>query len=94
MKEDMRGERILYPCYFDSALARSEGRRVPRSLGVKSPTLVDLEKAAKKCRLQYRIEQKPHPAHWTRREGRLVVVWSEGKEALIRRIARCIEGKR
>ncbi len=94
MKEDMHGARILYPCYFDSALARSEGRRVPRSRGVKGPTLGDLEKAVKKCRLKYQVEQKSHPAHWTRREGRLIVVWSEGKEALLQKIARCLEGKR
>ena len=33
----VQGERILYPCYFNAAYSRAEGRRVPRSLGAKAP---------------------------------------------------------
>ncbi|HZD43792.1 MAG TPA: signal recognition particle subunit SRP19/SEC65 family protein [Methanomicrobiales archaeon] len=94
MKEETQGERILYPCYFNAGLARSEGRRVPRSLGVSKPTLADLERALKKCNLKFRVEEHPHPAHWTRREGRAVVKWSESKEALLMRVARCMEAKK
>jgi signal recognition particle subunit SRP19 len=91
----MKGERVLYPCYFNAGLARNEGRRVPRSIAVKNPTLADLEKAAKKCRVEYRVEEKkPHPTYWARREGRIVVTWTLPKERLLKDIARCMEGGR
>jgi signal recognition particle subunit SRP19 len=88
------GERILYPCYFDATLDRASGRRVPRPLAVKSPTLQDLERALKRDHLGFRAEEKHHPAHWARREGRLIVAWKGSKEELLRRVARGLEGKR
>jgi signal recognition particle subunit SRP19 len=94
MKEEMKGERILYPCYFNASLKRSEGRRVPRSRSVRDPTLADLEKAAKKCGVRFRVEQKSHPAFWWKREGRIIAVWSEGKEKLLKRISGYVEGKK
>jgi signal recognition particle subunit SRP19 len=94
MKEEMKGERILYPCYFNAGLKRSEGRRVPRSRAFRDPTLSDLEKAARKCGVRFRVEQKSHPAFWRMREGRIVVMWEEGKQKLLRRISGCMEGKR
>ena len=90
----LSGERILYPCYFDAALERSSGRRVPRTLAVKGPTLQDLERALKKERLKFRAEEKNHPAHWPRREGRLIVAWEGSKEALLRRVAKGLDVKR
>ncbi len=90
----LSGERILYPCYFDAALERSSGRRVPRALAVKGPTLQDLERALKKERLSFRPEDKNHPAHWAKREGRLIVTWEGSKEALLRRVAKGLEVKK
>ena len=90
----LSGERILYPCYFDAALPRSSGRRVPAALAVKGPTLQDLERALRKERLRFRAEEKPHPAHWSQHEGRLIVAWEGPKEELLRRVARSIDVKR
>lgn len=89
-----KGERILYPCYFDAALERSSGRRVPRSLAVKGPTLTDLERALRRERLPFRSEEKSHPAHWSRREGRIIVTWEGSKEELLRRVAKGLDVKR
>jgi signal recognition particle subunit SRP19 len=94
MKDEMKGERVLYPCYFNINLKRSEGRRVPRPRSVRDPSLSDLEKAVRKCGLRYRVEQKSHPAFWWKREGRIIVTWGEGKEKLLKRVAGCLEGKR
>jgi signal recognition particle subunit SRP19 len=94
MKEEMKGERILYPCYFDASLKRSEGRRVSRSRAFKDPSLADLEKAARKCGVRFRAEQKSHPAFWWKREGRIIVTWVEGKEKLLKRISGCMERKK
>ena len=90
----LKGERILYPCYFDATLERTTGRRVPRTLAVKGPTLQDLERALKRERLVFRAEEKHHPAHWPKREGRVIVTWEGPKEALLKRVAKSLELKR
>lgn len=90
----VQGERILYPCYFNAAYTRAEGRRVPRNLGAKAPALTDLERAVKRLGLPHRVEEHHHPEHWIRREGRLIVEWKDSKELLIRKVAQKLEVKR
>ena len=90
----MKGQRILYPCYFDSGITRDEGRRVSRSRAIKEPTIGDIEKAVKRCHLRYRTEQKSHPAYWWKHEGRIVVSWEQGKEKLLATVAGALEGRR
>ncbi|HUH79404.1 MAG TPA: signal recognition particle subunit SRP19/SEC65 family protein [Methanoregula sp.] len=89
-----QGERILYPCYFNAAYSRAEGRRVPRVLGVKAPALADLERVVRKLGLTFRAEEHHHPGHWIRREGRIVVAWTGSKEELIRKVAQRLGVKR
>ena len=86
-------ERILYPCYFDAGLARGDGRRVPRGMAVKGPTMEDLERAVKRCGIKHRKEPKSHPAHWFRREGRILAEWKDSKESLLRKVAGKLEVK-
>jgi signal recognition particle subunit SRP19 len=90
----LSGERVLYPCYFDSTLDRSSGRRVPSGLAVKGPTLQDLERALKREQIRFRAEEKHHPARWHLREGRLIVAWQGSKEELLRRVAKSLDVKR
>jgi signal recognition particle subunit SRP19 len=94
MKDEMKGERILYPCYFNANLMRGQGRRIPRSRAVKDPSLADIERAVKRCGVRYRTEQKSHPAFWWKREGRIVVAWEHGKEQLLKKVAGFLEVKR
>jgi len=88
------GECILYPCYFNAAYTRAEGRRVPRSLGSKGPVLNDLERALDKEGITYRVEEHHHPAHWARREGRLVADWNESKAKLLKKVAQKLIARR
>jgi len=90
----MKGERILYPCYFDAGLLRDEGRRVSRSKAVKNPTIADIQRAMKKAGLLFRTEQKHHPAYWWKREGRLVVTWDKSKEKLLKVVAGNLEARK
>ncbi|WAC04896.1 MAG: signal recognition particle protein Srp19 [Methanoregula sp.] len=90
----MADECVLYPCYFNGALKRSEGRRVPLKAGVKAPSLAELERVLKRSGLRFRAEDNHHPAHWERHEGRLVVEWNKGKGALIKKVAQQMGGKR
>ena len=84
----MNPERTLYPCYFDSALTRSEGRRVSKDLARETPKTRAIHKAAKKSGLSARIEEDAHhPAFWWKGEGRVVVEWKGTKEDLIKKIA-------
>ncbi|HET6580418.1 MAG TPA: signal recognition particle subunit SRP19/SEC65 family protein [Methanoregula sp.] len=90
----VQGECILYPCYFNAANSRRQGRRVSLNRGVKAPVVNDLERALKRIGVTFRVEDHHHPAHWMRREGRVVVTWQEGKEALIKKVAQRLEVKR
>jgi signal recognition particle subunit SRP19 len=86
-----QGECILYPCYFNAGYTRRQGRMIKKSLTIKAPVLTDLERALKRAGVQYRLEDKHHPAHWARREGRIVAEWTEKKEVLIRKVAQKLE---
>jgi signal recognition particle subunit SRP19 len=86
-----QGECILYPCYFNAGYSREEGRRVRKSLGVKAPVITDIERALKRAGVKFRVEDHHHPAYWARREGRVVAEWTEGKQALIIKVAQKLE---
>jgi signal recognition particle subunit SRP19 len=90
----MADECILYPCYFNAALERRQGRKVPRREGAKGPSLPDVERALKRLGIRFRTEDKHHPAHWMRHEGRVIAEWKERKEALVKKVARQLGGKR
>ena len=64
------------------------------SRGAKAPVVSDLERALKRTGISYRIEDHHHPAHWMRREGRIVAEWKESKETLIKKVAQRLEVKR
>lgn len=46
---------ILWPIYFDALRSRREGRRLPKKLCIRSPSLGMLEKAAKNLGLNYEV---------------------------------------
>jgi len=90
----MKGERILYPCYFDATLMRTEGRKVPLGKAVKNPVLADIETALKKNGVKYRTEPKSHPARWDRREGRILAEWDKPKGVLLNLICSKLGAKK
>ena len=63
-------------------------------MGAKAPALADLERVLTRLGLTYRAEEHHHPGHWVRKEGRVVVEWTESKETLIRKVAEKIGVKR
>lgn len=94
MKEEQKKERILYPCYFRADLERREGRRVPKGLAVKDPTPAEIGKALKSLGIEFRVEERPHPAHWYERGGRVVAMYSGRKTELLKRVARLLARSR
>jgi len=89
----VKGERILYPCYFNAALTRKEGRRVPKALAAKAPTAAEIDRALRKSGIKSRIESQPHSGHWFRKEGRVVAESGLPKEKLILTVAKVLLGK-
>jgi len=63
-------------------------------MAVKGPVLTDIERALKKAGVPFRVEEHHHPAHWARREGRVIVEWAEKKEALIKKVAQRMESRK
>jgi signal recognition particle subunit SRP19 len=90
----MADECMLYPCYFNAALTRRQGRRVPHQGTAKVPSLADIERALKRSGLKFHTEDQHHPAHWERHEGRVVVEWKKGKGVLIKKVAQHLGGKK
>lgn len=46
---------ILWPVYFDALRSRRDGRRLPKRLCIRSPSISMLEKAVKNLGLSYEI---------------------------------------
>ncbi len=79
---------ILWPVYFDLKKTRSEGRRVPRSLAIKSPSIDELAKAAERAGYDIKIDRDAkYPAFWFEEPGRIIVYTEEPKTTVIRRVA-------
>ncbi|MCD6480813.1 MAG: signal recognition particle protein Srp19 [Thermoplasmata archaeon] len=87
-----RDKWVLWPIYFDADASRLEGRRVPKELAVKNPTVEDILQAAKKLGLAAVKEEKAaYPARWWRKEGRVLVGKKFSKTATIKQIAEIIK---
>ena len=76
----MADECILYPCYFNAALTRRQGRRVPRQGAAKAPSLAELERALKRAGIGFHAEDQHHPAHLQRHEGRVLLSGTKARK--------------
>ncbi|MCS7103426.1 MAG: hypothetical protein NZ992_06060, partial [Candidatus Korarchaeum sp.] len=83
-----RGKKVIYPSYFDSKLSRKSGRRVPKGLSVRGPTLQDVINALKSLSIDFEVEKdKKRPSRWYRFEGRVLVDHKGRKEELLKLLA-------
>lgn len=84
---------VLYPEYFNSKYTRAEGRRVSKKLAKSSPTVEDLEKAAKKLGLNPVVEKdKSYPRFWYEKRGRILVEKKMSKTELLKKISKALRG--
>jgi len=84
-----RERKVIYPSYFDSRLSKNDGRRVPRSLAVRGPTLQDLINALKSLSMSFDVEKdKGRPSRWYKFEGRVLVNYEGRKEELLKILAK------
>ena len=79
---------ILWPEYFDKALTKNLGRRVPLKLAATNPSVEDIARASKRLKLNPKIElNKAYPGRWWRKTGRVIVSARAKKTKIIRQVA-------
>ena len=55
----------IYPCYLNSSLSSSKGRKIPKSKAVKDPTTPQIYDIVQKIlQLPAEMERKRHPKDW------------------------------
>lgn len=80
---------IVWPAYFDSTKTREEGRRVPKTLAVPSPRVLELKEAAEKIGLEYElVADVGYPKTPWLKTGMILVKKSEPKDQIIKKIVR------
>lgn len=78
---------IIWPAYFDSTKTRGDGRRVPKSLAVPSPKVLEVKEAVEKLGLGYELVlDAGYPKTPWLKAGMLLVTKKESKEKVIRKI--------
>lgn len=61
---------VLWPEYFDIERTRAKGRKLPRTLCVKNPSLDIIAKGAMILDLEYKIdEDAAYPSNWAAKCG-------------------------
>ncbi len=81
---------VIWLDYFNSELKRGEGRRVPLSSAIRSPTLKELEEACRRVALDPRAQAATFPRSARRQSGYVSVKKEEEgtKQKLLFKIAR------
>jgi signal recognition particle subunit SRP19 len=80
---------IIWPAYFDSTRTRGDGRRVPKSLAVPSPKVLEIKEAVEKLRLSHEVVlDAGYPKTPWLKTGMILVTKKESKEKVIRKIGK------
>ena len=80
---------ILWSVYFDSTKTRLEGRRVPKSLGIPSPRLEEVQKAVERLGLQPEVvSDAQYPSAPWQKTGLIAIPKKGSKAQTIRRVAK------
>ena len=80
---------IIWPTYFDQTKTRKNGRRVPKSLAVQTPKILEVQEAAKKLGLDFEVvtDKGYSKVAWVK-SGMLLVEKKGSKGQVITRIAK------
>jgi len=80
---------IVWSVYFDSIKTRGDGRRVPKSLAVPSPKVLEIKEAVEKLGLSHEVVfDAGYPKIPWLKMGMLLVTKKESKEKVIRKIGK------
>ncbi len=86
-KEEMRGRTVIWTVYIDSRATRSQGRKLPLSEAVESPSVQEVVKAAEALGLNPSLDEAPYPKNWASVRSRVVVDKRLGRIGTLRAIA-------
>ena len=86
---------VIYPEYFDRALSRAQGRRIPRDRAVHRPDIKTIARAARKAGIKAKIdEDAAFSSRWWEPRGRLLIKKSAMKKTeVIAKIAKKLPKK-
>jgi signal recognition particle subunit SRP19 len=79
---------VLWSIYFDSNKTRRGGRRVPKKLAVSSPKIEELQRVARRLKLQPEtVFDATHPSSPWQKSGALVIPKKEPKVQILNKVA-------
>jgi signal recognition particle subunit SRP19 len=79
---------VLWPIYFDANKTRREGRKVPKKLAISYPKIEELQRAARRLKLQPEtIFDAAHPSFPWQKSGLLVIPKKEPKIQILNKVA-------
>ena len=79
---------VIWPAYIDSNKSRSQGRRIPKRLAVKSPRLDEITKAARDLGLKPEVyPEKAYPKASYEKSGVVIVMGKQKKTDLLKKLA-------
>lgn len=80
---------VIWPVYFDSTKTRNKGRRMPKSLAVASPKILEIKQAVEKLGLDHELVLNAgYPKNPRLKTGMLLVTKKELKNRMIKKIAK------
>lgn len=79
---------IIWPPNIDSQKSRADGRKIAQKFAVPSPTLEEIEEAARRLGLNPEVEKgKAYPKEWWSYHGRVIVDKPKPKSIILREVA-------
>jgi len=80
---------VIWPAYFDSTKTRGDGRRIPKSLAVPSPKIMEIKEAVEKLGVDYEVVvDAGYPKTPWLKTGMLLVKKTETKDQVTKKIAK------
>ena len=80
---------VIWPAYFDSTKTRGDGRRIPKSLAVPSPKILEIKEAVEKLGLDNEVVvDAGYPKTPWLKTGMLLVKKTETKDQITKKIAK------
>jgi signal recognition particle subunit SRP19 len=84
-----RNKHVLWPIYFDSKKTRSEGRKIPKRLSIRDPTVDLIQKALYKLNITFKIDSnKAYPRTPWKKTGQILIERVKPKNKLLKKIAK------
>jgi signal recognition particle subunit SRP19 len=82
------GKIAIYPIYFESTVARCNGRKVSKKYAIEKPTAENIAKAAQSLGLHPILEkERCHPSTPWKQDGRVLIDNKTAKSKLLVQIA-------